>query len=117
MEPELKLSDILNHHLSGGEFEYQSTNFKEAKAEYEQSEEWKSLCAANDSFCPQPYILKDVRDISDEIRKKHSYWRKGKLRSVHFTLTGAISKVFIGARYSITVWDNDTSRVRLIKKS
>lgn len=110
----MTLSNILNHHLNGGEFEYQSCDFESAKNEYIQTDEWKEMCRLNDSFCHVPLRLKDVRDISDNIKQKHLYWRKGKLRSVHFSPNGDIIKVFIGARYAISVYVYNTHRIKLI---
>lgn len=108
----MDLLDILNHHLDGGEFEYKSFDFKKASLEYEKTEEWENMCRINDSFCHIGLKLKDKYQIPVEIREKYSYWRKGKLRSVHFNPNGSIYKVLIGAKYAVTFYNNNLSGVK-----
>jgi len=111
----MNLNDILNHHLKGGLFEYKSFDFKKAKSEYELSKEYEDLCKVHDSFSPTSMEIKDKYQLPDELIEKYAYFRKGKLRSVHFTPCGSIMKVLIGARYAISYYDyNLKDNVKLI---
>lgn len=111
---DIDLIDVLNHHLAGGKFEYKSFDFKKAAAEYEKSKEWEDLCSINDSFSPIGLELKDKYQIPEEIREKYAYWRTGKLRNVEFSPSGAIRRVYIGAKYSISFYWNNLESLRLI---
>jgi len=111
----MNLIDVLNHHLSGGKFEYKSFDFKKAAEEYEKTEEWERLCRINDSFCPVGLELKDKYQLPEEIREKYSYWRAGKLRKVDFGPSGQIRRIYIGARYSVSFYWNNLDNLRLIK--
>ena len=103
----MKLIDVLNHHLKGGKFEYKSFDFKKAAAEYELTKEWEDLCKKNDSFCPFGLELKDKYQIPEEIREKYSYFRKGKLRSIHFSPNGEIFNISLGAKYPCIFYEQD----------
>lgn len=111
----MKLIDILNHHLKGGKFEYKSFDFKAAKEEYEQTEEWINAAEQYSKTWPHHELqLKDKYQIPEPIRENHSLWRQGKLRKIEFRPCGKIFRVYIGARYSRSFYEG-TEEVRLLK--
>lgn len=114
----MELKDILNHHLSGGNFEYLSVKFKEAAAEYEQTKEWQSEVNLMRSFQVREseIRIKSTLQIPEEILEKHSYWRIGKLRSVAFNPSGSIYRIKLGAKYSISIYNMEKylNKVRFV---
>lgn len=115
----MELLDVLNHHLKGGEFEYKSFDFKKAKEEYEQTEEWINQLKEWERIKKTLYLgelkLNDKYQIPNDIREKHSYFRKGKLRRVQFSPTGSIYRIYIGAKYSIAIYESNLKdNLRLI---
>lgn len=112
----MNLLDVLNHHLSGGQFEYKSFDFLAASEEYQATKEWKELLSYERGQ-EQVFLtlaLTDKYQIPKEIREKHSFWRKGKIRSVHFNPKGEPVKVLIGAKYAVTFYDYSLNDLRLI---
>lgn len=109
----MTLADVLNHHFSGGSFEYKSFDYKKAKDDFLSTDQGESFINSNSMFGfedPQP----DKYDIPQEIREKYSYWRTGKLRTVHFNPSGAICKILIGAKRPISFYDYNLENLKLI---
>lgn len=113
----MKLIDVLNHHLKGGTFEYKSFDFKKAAKEFEQTKDWqdqlKHWSGVEKVLMLGQLQLKDKYQIPDEIREKYSYFRKGKIRSVHFSPNGSIFKILIGARYAVSFYEQDLANIKL----
>lgn len=109
----MELIDVLNHALKGGQFEYKSFHYKEARQEFLSTE--AGDCFTNPShwlFIESPYISK--HDMSKEIIEKHSYWRLGKIRSVNFNPNGSILRIYIGAKWARPFYYNNLDDLRLI---
>lgn len=107
----MELIDVLNHHLKGGSFEYKSFDFKKAKEEFEQTKEWQDQLASWQGVEKVLMLgqleVKDKYQIPDDIREKYSYFRKGKIRSVHFSPDGSVFKILIGAMYAVSFYEQD----------
>jgi len=114
----MKLINVLEHHLKGGSFQYKSFDFKKAALEYEQTKEWqdqlKSWSGVEKVLMLGDLQLKDKYQIPEEIREKYSYFRKGKIRSVHFSPNGSIFKILIGAKYAVSFYEHDLKDLILV---
>lgn len=109
----MNLTDVLNHHMNGGQFEYLSYDHKKAKDEFLTTPKGKEY------IDPIIWTHNEMRrvdkwDIPDEIREKYSYWRKGKLRRVEFSPTGTIYRLYIGAKYAVPFYECRLDGLRLI---
>lgn len=115
----MNLLVVLNHHLKGGEFEYKSFDFKKAADEYSKTDEWRKQSESWKSIEKilhmDPLEIKDKYQIPEDIRDKHSYWRKGKLRKVEFNPNGSIFRIYIGAKYAIAFYNCRLDGLRLIE--
>lgn len=107
--------DVLNHHINGGKFEYQSFDFKKAADEYEKTQDWKNIQQSADFF-NQKVNLKDKYQIPENIRNKYIVWRVGKLRQIDFNPSGNPYRIKLGAKYAVTFYEygEDLLKIRLI---
>jgi len=107
------LREIVDHHLNGGKFKYESYDHKLAEAEFKTTEEFKHLLRENYGFTEKSKLDKMI--IPEKIRNKHAIMKPGKLRSVDFAPDGSIRSVKIGNKKPMNFYKYTCDKVLLLR--